>query len=81
MPTEVDQNLWDLWGVLRVRDYLHWHGEVIEQAAGGPVGRVHRTDEAPGVGQQCPHLCCAHLLEEGAPARITNNQVKAVNIA
>ena len=53
-----------------MRDYLHGHGEVIEQAAGGPVGRVHRTDEAPGVGEQCPHLCRAHLLEEGTPANL-----------
>ena len=50
-------------------DYLDGHGEVIEQAAGGPVGRVDRADEAPGVGQQRPYLCRAHLLEEGAPAR------------
>ena len=48
-------------------DDLDGHGEVVEEAAGGPVGRVHRADEAPRVRQQRPHLRRPHLLEEGAP--------------
>ena len=40
---------------------------MVEQAAGGPIGGVHRAQEAPGVGQQLAHGRGAHLGEEGAP--------------
>ena len=41
-------------------------GQVQQQAAGRPVGRVHRAHEAPGVRQQLAHGRRAQLLEVGA---------------
>ena len=60
-------------------DDLDGHGEVVEEAAGGPVGRVHRADEAPRVRQQRPHLRRTHLLEEGAPEIVMNWNKSATN--
>ena len=40
--------------------------EVVEQAARRAVGRVHRAEEAPRVGEQLAHRRGAQLREEGA---------------
>lgn len=45
-------------------------GEVVEQAAGGAVGRVHGAQEAPGLWQQLAH-CCRLCVLGGVCVRVS----------
>ena len=38
--------------------------KVVKQTAGATIGRVHGTEEAPGLRQQLAHSGCFHLAEE-----------------
>ena len=67
--SEVDEELGDGRGVGGVRLDLDGHGHVVEETTRRTVGRVHGTDEAPGVWQQSSDFGSSHLLEERTPEK------------